>query len=165
MPSFFVGLLFTGISDYRQIRVATGGYKRKGDEDFGRPGLLNVTKLRELHRQQMGWLREALQAARDRQQPVVVLSHHAPLWTASQMANEDALIGRCPYVIYTDGTPLDELCGQFADVLRLWLFGHTHVVSRQRVHHTLLATNARGYVGQIDDLFSARRFETVKLSA
>jgi predicted phosphohydrolase len=123
------------LSDYRHIEIedsnATGG-KRK----------LTTADTQAWHQEQLAFIKQEIQKSKKKNQPVVVMTHHAPLmrlgvtnpglWESSESEVNSAFC-----------TDLSSLLGS---PVVAWLYGHTHWNHNMIINDTLIAANQGGYI-------------------
>ena len=131
------------INDFRNIFI--------DDPVQGNVRKLLAHDIYRLHQHDLQWIQEQILQIQSTHpsSPVIVLSHHAPVWAATDLVDDHQ---ETPYLIFADGTLLDPL---FQDPLVAWLFGHTHLAKTLKVKSTLISTNPRGYVPQISPDYSS----------
>jgi ankyrin repeat protein len=121
------------LSDYRHIDIVEeGGVKRK----------LSVNDTLAWHKEQLSFIKEEIEKSRKKNQPVVVMTHHAPLirlgvtnpglWESAEAEINSAFC--------------TDLSGLFGSPVAAWLYGHTHWNHHMVVQDTLIAANQGGYI-------------------
>lgn len=119
------------ISDYSRIYFAT-------DSDRLRKATIDDTN--KIHSEDVAWLRSEIEAAKGRNEKVVVMTHYAPTFrNTSAPAHRDSPVKEA---FATDLTHL------FADPVVAWFYGHTHFTSVQRINEVLIGSNQLGYFNE-----------------
>lgn len=129
VPREHAAAVGSGLNDYRLISLANG---TRGAQRL-RPADTNVW-----HAAEREWLEAHIVAARAASEPLVVVTHHAPLLrgTSEPQYDNSPLI----HAFATD------LPGMLAPPVVVWMFGHTHYSSdRTLPGGTRVVSNQRGY--------------------
>lgn len=122
----------TGMSDYRQIEVVEGSNKRK----------LTVHDTLSWHKTQLRFIKEEIAKSKKNNQPVIVMTHHAPLMrfgvtNPGYWESPDADVG---------SAFASDLSGLLSTPVVAWLYGHTHWNHNMVINDTLIAANQSGYI-------------------
>ncbi|CAF3466695.1 unnamed protein product [Rotaria socialis] len=98
---------------------------------------ITVDDTNEWHAQQLAWLREEIEKARNNGEHVVIITHHAPCRhdTCSTEDEESDLMDAFVNDHDTD-------C---VDPVRLWVYGHTHWSTDLIMNSTRIVSNQCGY--------------------
>ncbi|CAF1024170.1 unnamed protein product [Rotaria magnacalcarata] len=122
------------LNDYSLISIRV----EKKDGKSTRKRRITVEDTNEWHAQQLAWLREKMEKARNNGEHVVIITHHAPCrhHTCSIEDEESGLMDAFVNDHDTD-------C---VDPVRLWVYGHTHRSTDLTVSSTRIVSNQRGYV-------------------
>jgi len=117
------------ISDYYVISL-----KNSDSKDLRQ---LRVEDTNRMHADQLNFIKEEIQKAKQNGEPVIVFTHHAPSIRYGCSHPEDS-----PYI---NGfcTELSEL---FGPPVKAWCYGHTHWFKDFTVKGTRIITNPKGYV-------------------
>eukprot|EP00727_Mastigamoeba_balamuthi_P004813 m51a1_g1433 hypothetical protein (613) ;mRNA; f:88850-91557 len=113
------------LNDYRRIRT-TGGR------------LLTVDDTNSWHMQDRAFIQSELELAKDENQKVVVLSHHAPVAQCCSSAAEF-------YDKPANHGFMTDLSHMFGPPMAAWLYGHTHWFQDMTIKGTQIASNPHGY--------------------
>ena len=84
-------------------------------------------------------------------QPVVVITHHLPSFSCIDKKYKDCA--------YNDGfaTDLDWLLKKHANVIKVWVHGHTHTALDMKVEGVRIVCNPRGYPGENKRIYTPLR--------
>jgi hypothetical protein len=120
-----------GLSDYHYISTLV---------DNQTPCLITVEDTNKWHEQQHAWLLEEIEKARENDEHVVVITHHAPSrhGTCSKRHEGSAL---------TEAFVNDH-DADCVDPVRLWFYGHTHLSTDLKLNSTRVISNQLGYSNQ-----------------
>eukprot|EP01127_Copromyxa_protea_P008603 TRINITY_DN1974_c0_g1_i1.p1 TRINITY_DN1974_c0_g1~~TRINITY_DN1974_c0_g1_i1.p1 ORF type:complete len:146 (+),score=22.42 TRINITY_DN1974_c0_g1_i1:562-999(+) len=99
--------------------------------------LLSPSDTVAIHQAELTWIKEEIQKARERNLPVVVLTHHAPSLSCSE---PDIPPDDCVALAFCSA--LDSL---FVDPVVAWAFGHTHFPFDWQAGTCHLLSNPAGY--------------------
>lgn len=127
------------MNDYRRIEVDENGATR----------LLNTEDTMIWHEEQLKFIKSEIELSRKKNQPVVVMTHHAPLvrfgvtnpgfWESSEPEINSAFC--------------TDLSGMFGSPVVAWLYGHTHWNHNMIINDTIIAANQGGYImGEVPKL-------------
>eukprot|EP01080_Neovahlkampfia_damariscottae_P000124 gene124-4370_t len=116
------------LNDYHMISIEEKGEKKRK---------LQVSDTNKFHKQELDFIKDEIKKAKENNEVVVVLTHHAPLikGTSNPIYDGDAI--NCAF-----STDLKDLLGH---PIYLWAFGHTHYTSEQNVNGTRVLSNQVGY--------------------
>lgn len=119
------------MNDYRQIEIVEEGVKRK----------LTVHDTLSWHKAQLRFLKEEIAKSKKINQPVIVMTHHAPLMrfgvTNPGYWETDNDVG---------SAFASDLSGLFSTPVVAWLYGHTHWNHNMVINDTQVAANQSGYI-------------------
>lgn len=120
------------LSDYRQIEIVEGTATRK----------LTTADTLAWHKEQLAFIKSEIEKSKKKNQPVVVMTHHAPLkrfgvtnpgfWQSSESEINSAFC--------------TDLSGLLGSPVVAWLYGHTHWNHNMIINDTLVAANQGGYI-------------------
>ncbi|CAF1028242.1 unnamed protein product [Adineta ricciae] len=99
---------------------------------------LNLAMKLNHHAEQHTWLLEEIRKARENQENVIIITHHAPS-RRETCTDDDAESGVAGAFVNDH----DEDC---QDHVRLWVYGHTHRSTNLMINSTKVFSNHRGYV-------------------
>lgn len=127
------------MNDYRRIEVEENGTTR----------LLSTRDTMAWHKEQLDWIKSEIELSRKKNQPVIVMTHHAPLvrfgvtnpgfWESSEPEINSAFC--------------TDLSGMFGSPVVAWLYGHTHWNHNMTINDTIIAANQGGYImGEVPKL-------------
>lgn len=99
---------------------------------------LRVQDTVAMYNDELAWLKKELKMAQEKQETVIVMTHHAPLMHGVCEARFLGQPHNCAFA-----SDLPHLMGHN---LHTWIFGHTHYTSSQFVHNTNVISNQQGYL-------------------
>jgi predicted phosphodiesterase len=124
-------------SDYRYISTVVE--KKEGDNQIKtRP--ITVDDTNEWHAQQHAWLLQEIKKARENQEHVIIITHHAPS-RRDTCSEEDEEAG-------TEDAYINDHDADCVDPVRLWVYGHTHRSTDLTVNTARVVSNQFGYAGE-----------------
>ncbi|GAQ91717.1 hypothetical protein KFL_008380070 [Klebsormidium nitens] len=134
--------LWSRVPDHARdvVRNTINDYVRIGKKVGADLRPLTVEDTNALHERDFEFVLEAILEAEGRREPVLVLTHHAPL---RKGVSAPAYEGRPTN--YAFGTDLTEFMGP---PVVAWAHGHTHYNTKQDADGTLVFSNQRGYRGE-----------------
>ncbi|ETS74353.1 hypothetical protein PFICI_14219 [Pestalotiopsis fici W106-1] len=121
---------------------------RQRVKDFRRIEDWTVDNHNRAHASDVAWLKAEL-AKLDPGQSVLVVTHHAPLVLGT--SKPEHLENPWTSAFATDVLSDDETW----DVVKYWIYGHTHYSTEFEMHGTRVVSNQRGYV--IRDAFGVKK--------
>ncbi|CAF0914908.1 unnamed protein product [Adineta ricciae] len=124
------------VNDYYQIKLVDETESRNKCRTVVRR--LTVDDTNAWHAEQHTWLLEEIRKARENQEHVIIITHHAPS-RRETCTDEDAESGVADAFVNDH----DEDC---QDPVRLWVYGHTHLSTNLMINSTKVVSNQRGYV-------------------
>ncbi|UJR17011.1 hypothetical protein I4U23_003909 [Adineta vaga] len=123
------------VNDYRHITVVDETEVSVNNRIVVRRITVNDTNT--WHAEQHSWLVEEIEKARENQEHVIIITHHAPS-RRDTCSEEDAEAGVEDAFINDH----DEDC---KDPVRLWIYGHTHRSTDLMINSTRVVSNQLGY--------------------
>ncbi|KAL0484621.1 Ser/Thr protein phosphatase [Acrasis kona] len=123
--------VYQEFNDYYQIKVDVNGKKR----------LLEVEDTNKWHREQVSWLKSEIAKAKENNERVVVLTHHAPLMKGTSRPQLEQKNRSINYAFATDLSDMMD-----GSRIELWAYGHTHYNNVQNINGTICVSNQAGYV-------------------
>ncbi|CAF2114860.1 unnamed protein product [Rotaria magnacalcarata] len=122
------------LNDYSLISIRI----EKKDGKSTRKRRITVDDTNEWHAQQLAWLREEIEKARNNGEHVVIITHHAPC-RHDTCSIEDEESGLMDAFVNDHDTDC-------VDPVRLWVYGHTDRSTDLTVSSTRIVSNQCGYV-------------------
>lgn len=111
--------------------------------DFRRIDSLNIDTYNALHGEERKWLKETIQDIKQTTEPILVLTHHAPLMSQTSHPMYEIPDRQFNHAFCTN---LDDIFIELESYLGSnWIFGHTHHRNRFVNRKTSVMTNAYGY--------------------
>jgi len=121
------------LNDYRHIDIELeGGGRRK----------LRTSDTMAWHQEQLAFIKAEVEKSRKKNQPVVIMTHHAPLirfgvtnpglWESAESEVNSAFS--------------TDLSSMFGPPVVAWLYGHTHWNHNMVINDTIVAANQGGYI-------------------
>ncbi|KAL9645521.1 hypothetical protein ABK040_000586 [Willaertia magna] len=121
----------SGINDYVYIKV---------EDENGVKRTLTVKDSNNLHKIDKEWLIEELKKAKENNEKVIVLTHHAPLLTGTSATKYQYSANRFAFA-----TDLSEIIKEYKDTIVLWGSGHTHYSYDFKQFGVRFVSNQYGY--------------------
>jgi predicted phosphodiesterase len=117
------------LNDYNYIRLLEPGAHKARK--------ITVSDVNSWHADELAWLQEEIQKAKDAGEKVVVLTHHAPSVNGTSHPRHKGSTINSAF-----STDLEYLMGEH---VKSWVFGHTHYSSDQKIRGTQVVSNQLGY--------------------
>jgi len=134
-----------GLSDYTAISILDNGKKRK----------ITTDDTNSWHREDLEYIKEQINIAKQQNQVAIVLTHHAPLLKGTSSEEHENTPIQPAFA-----TDLEYLMGE---PIAIWCYGHTHYSSNQVSNGTRVISNQLGYFmkGERSSNFNADMIVTV----
>lgn len=116
------------LNDYNLITINNGGWCVP----------LTIDNTLAMFRDEKTWLENQIQASKEQNEKVLVITHHAP-----KIKGTSAPDYECSPLTSAFASNLNELWGP---PIHTWFFGHTHYCSDQTINGMRLVSNQMGYV-------------------
>lgn len=126
------------LKDYRVISTVVENHD--GDRKFKTQRLITVEDTNGWHTREHAWLLEEIHKARENQEHVIIITHHAPSRYDTCSAEDEAAGMEDAYINDHDADCVDPV--------RLWVYGHTHRSTDIMVNSTRIVSNQYGYTGE-----------------
>lgn len=101
-------------------------------------GKLTVEKTNEFHVEFCDFLERELKRALEDEKPVIVFTHHAPVW-------DKRVIGEKYWGHPCNEAYMVDMTKYMSIDMQLWAFGHTHHATDFEIGHTRIYSNPKGY--------------------
>lgn len=124
------------MSDYVRIRVKQGERKVK----------IKTSDTLAWHEQELDWLLMQLEAHKE--QPVIIVTHHAPSMQSCQIYHQHNPKKDIPNVDDAYATSLEWICEKYPNITH-WIHGHVHQPLAYKIGNCQVLCNPIGYPGQI----------------
>eukprot|EP01027_Heterolobosea_sp_BB2_P016724 GEZU01023767.1.p1 GENE.GEZU01023767.1~~GEZU01023767.1.p1 ORF type:complete len:219 (-),score=29.90 GEZU01023767.1:177-833(-) len=99
---------------------------------------ITVADTMKWHQEDVAWLKNEIAKAKQNQEKVVILTHHAPSVNGTSAPEFDGSSQNCAFS--------SDLTEMMDDPVALWAFGHTHYSSDQNIKGTRVVSNQLGYM-------------------
>ncbi|KAL0488538.1 hypothetical protein AKO1_015763 [Acrasis kona] len=119
------------LNDYRVIKI-----KEEGEE----VRKLTVRDTNRMHQEDLNWLKNEIESAKQRGERVVVLTHHAPLDKGTSAPQYEVETNLARTAFATDLQSM--ICSKN---MELWAYGHTHYNNEIEMKGTFVVSNQAGY--------------------
>jgi hypothetical protein len=122
------------LNDYNYISIVV---EKKAENSKIKKRRITVDDTNEWHAQQHAWLLQEIQKARENQEHVVVITHHAPSHRDT-CSREDKEAG-------VEDSFVNDHDADCVDPVRLWVYRHTHRSTDLTINSTRIVSNQLGY--------------------
>ena len=124
--------------DYHVISIAT---EQKIEDTLTKTSrLITVDDTNKWHAEQHGWLLEEIEKARQNNEHIIIITHHAPSRQDTCLKMDEDLGHQDAYI--------NDHHSECIDPVRLWVYGHTHRSTDLTINSTKIISNQYGYTGE-----------------
>jgi len=132
VPDEHTRTISMSLNDYFSI------YFEESDSPESNKHRLTVAETNAFHSQELTWLKEEIEKASKAEEPVIVLTHHAPSFRNTSNPKHNG--SPVSHAFQTD------LESMLKKPLLAWCFGHTHYSSDQKINGVRVVSNQVGYL-------------------